>query len=423
MEILGKRSRLRMGAAALVLICLSGCTTPAAAGGVATSSASRVPASLADATATAQAADRLGFDLYALLKNDQDNVVLSPTSIATTLSMAADGARGETASEMQSVMHMSAALATGNGMNSLDQTLGDLGREVTFHSVNAPFAQAGLELDQAYVDRLASAYGAGLHLEDFAGQPQVACKDVNAWISQETQNRIPRMLDQVEASTRLMLVNATYLKATWFFPFSTQDTHLAPFHLRDGSVEQVQTMWQGETFGYAEGAGWQAVELPYTSERLAMTIVVPADLEAFESSFDYQAFDSIVKAISPRPVDISLPRFGAKTALDLASTLQSLGMRLAMDPVAADFSGITPARGLFLKNVFHDAVIQVNEVGTEAGAATVGVFAVATAAPAVQVKVDRPFFFAVRDTRTGAILFTGRILDPNEGAPAAPQTP
>lgn len=415
----------RAGALLLAAGILWGCARPAAAIGLATSSASRAAGSPEDASAAAASLDAFGFDLYRRVSSTGGNLVFSPASIAIALSMANAGARGETATQMESVLHSGAGAASGNGMNSLDQALAALSgsfpdgagkpMEVKLHIANAPFAQGGMKIQQAYLDILASRYGAGLRLVDYNGDAAGACKLIDDWVSDQTEKRIPKLLDSLDPATRLVLVNAIYLKAPWQTPFLDEATADASFTRPDGTTVSVPTMNASLETRYASGSGWQAVELPYVGGSLAMTIVVPNDMTAFERSLDAARFDTIAGALSPAMVNLSLPRFKTETSRDLAPVLADMGMPLAMNPDRADFSGITSDEALYVSRVVHQANISLDEKGTEASAATAVIMASATAVPGeiVTLHVDRPFLFALRDTKTGAILFLGRIVDPS----------
>ena len=168
---------------------------------------------------------------------------------------------------------------------------------------------------------------------------------------------------------------------------------------------------------YASGVDWQAVELPYAGGSLAMTIVVPQNLAAFEKTLSSTRFAEIADALEQTYISVSLPRFKVETKSELSAALVKMGMPLAFDPDKADFSGITKQEPLYIGEVVHQANISVDEKGTEASAATaVVVMAGASAGPQQEpkvVRVDRPFIFAVRDTKTGAILFLGRVVDPS----------
>ena len=405
---------------------VSGCAGQATAMAEATSQATRAAGSPNDATQAAAAIDTFGFDFYKSDLTSGGNAVVSPTSIVLALSMAQAGARGETAAQLDAVLHGAAGSGGGNGINSLDQLLAGFSgafrdangteQQLTLRIANAPFAQHGLQLQEPFLDTLSSKYGAGLRLVDFQADPTGACKLIDGWVSDQTEGRIPKLLDSLDPATRLVLVNAIYLKAPWQTPFDANGTKNAPFTRSDGTQVSVPTMSLNLSEGrYASGSGWQAVELPYAGGSLVMTIVVPDDLATFERGLDAARFAQITAALQPTYVDLTLPRFKIETKSELSSVLAGMGMPLAFDPDRADFSGITTQEQLYISRVVHQANIAVDEKGTEASAAT-AVEITAGLAPSKQVilHVDRPFIFCVRDTNTGAILFLGRVVDPSK---------
>ena len=421
-----RRPTLRLTGALLFLGSLVwGCVGQTAGVALATSQATRAAGSAADAAQAAAAIAAFGFDYYRAALTSGGNAVVSPASIVLALSMAQAGARGETASQMDAVLHSAADAGSGNGINSLDQSLtglsgtfkdrGNGDRQVTLRIANAPFAQRDLKLEQPYLDALASRFGAGLRLVDFKGDPAGSCSEINSWVSNQTEGRITKMLDSLDPLTRLVLVNAIYLKAPWLEPFDESGTKDAPFTRTDATQVSVPTMsvYLNEA-RYASGTGWQAVELPYVNPALAMTIIVPDDLAAFERGLSGKSFAKIAAALENADVNLTLPRFKIETKSDLSATLAKVGMPLAFDPGSADFSGITTQEKLYIAKVIHQADISVDEKGTEASAATAVVMA-AGAMPGgpVTMHVDRPFIFALRDTNTGAILFLGRVVDPS----------
>ena len=414
-----------LGALVLVGAIASGCAGQTAAMAEATSQATRAAVSSDSATQAAAAIDAFGFDFYKSSLASGGNAVVSPTSIVLALSMAQAGARGETASQMDVVLHSAASTGGGNGINSLDQALAGLSgtfkdangtaHELTLRIANAPFAQRGLQLQGPFLDTLASRYGAGLRLVDFGNDPAGACNLIDSWVSAQTEGRIPKLLDSLDTLTRLVLVNAIYLKAPWQMPFDATSTNPEPFSRPDGSHVSVPTMSLNLPEGsYAAGTGWQAVELPYAGGSLVMTIVVPDDLATFEGGLDAASFAQMTAALQPTDVALTLPRFKIETKSDLSSVLAQMGMPLAFDPSRADFSGITTQEQLYISRVVHQANIAVDEKGTEATAATaVQIEAGVASQQQVTLHVDRPFLFAVRDTNTGAILFLGRVVDPS----------
>ena len=402
-----------------------GCTGQAAAMPVASSQATRAAGSAQGAGQAAAAINAFGIDYYVQALTKSGNAVASPASIVLALSMAQEGAVGDTAAQIDKVLHGASGTDSGNGINSLDRALSALSgtysnsrgdeEPLTLRIANAPFAQSNYAFRQAYLDVLASRHGAAVRLVDFKADAEGARRQINAWVADRTDNRIPALLDSLDDSTRLVLVNAIYLKASWLTPFEESATQDAPFVRTDGSKVNVPTMSTLlESGRYAAGTGWQAVELPYAGPSLAMTVIVPDDLAAFEKTFDAASFAAITAALAPSSVDLTLPRFKIESKTDLATELSAMGMPLAFDRARADFSGITTEEPLYISKGIHQANISVDEKGTEGAAATAVVMLAGSApiAKVATVHVDRPFIFAVRDTATGAILFLGRVVDP-----------
>jgi serpin B len=434
---------------------------------VATSVVARAPAKAADAKAVSSSVTAFGLDLYremlaepALGLGDK-NVVFSPTSIALALGMARAGARNETASQMDAVLNTSGWDALGAGLNALDQALASRNgtytddesksHELALRIANASFAQRGWSIESAYLDAIASAFGSGLKLVDYAADPEAARKTINAWVSQQTAKRIPQLLlpPNVSPSTRLYLVNAIYLKANWVDEFPKEGTAPRSFARLGGSTVKVPTMELagGQEVPYLRGEGWQATELRYQgpnrTEPLAMTLIMPNDLSSFESKVSAEQLAQIGLDLTkerkrlneavvyaggeedcgtyPYSLDLLMPRFKIDTRAALGEALKTLGMSLAFDDNRADFSGIhVPASGsdaIVIKNVIHQANIDVDEKGTEAAAATAigmdtGGCTGPSPAKSITLRLDRPFTFALRDIETGAVLFMGRVVDP-----------
>ena len=390
------------------------------------SDVARASVSPGDATAAGTSIDAFGLDLYRAIAKSGTNIVISPASIGIALAMARAGARGDTATQMDAVMRSLGTDQGAAGINALAQALSSRSgtfkdmmggsHDLTLRIANAPYVQQGLNLQPGFLDALASRFGAGIRLVDYKKDPEAARQLINGWVSDQTEKRIPQLLAQgtVDDLTRLMLVNAIYLKAPWATPFNVAATATKPFIRADGSTVSVPTMATGGELAYAKGSGWQAVELPYLGQSLAMTLILPDDMSAFTTGLDSGLFGQIVSGLSTAEVDLSLPRFSIETATDLAQTLGAMGMPIPFDPNRADFSGISTDEPLYISHVIHQANISVDEKGTEAAAATaVGISAGAAPLQQVVLKLDHPFLFALRDVQTGAILFLGQVADPS----------
>ena len=411
-----------------VVFALAACAPAASLGGdvgLARAEVPRASADPGDALDAGAALDAFGLDLYRAVAAGQTNVVFSPASITLALAMARAGARGQTAAEMDAVMHAVASDENAGWLNALDQALAarsgtfkdESGKDlpVTLRIANAPFAQQGMPLEKAYLEALAARFGAGMRLVDYRTQTEKARTLINAWVDAQTEHRIPELLvpGVLTPLTRLALVNAIYLKAPWQTPFSADATKADTFTRADGSAVQVPFMATTASLRYASGDGWRAVEIPYIGGSLAMTVILPDNLAGFEQTLTADTFAAITGALAETQVALAFPKFGIETKAELAPILAALGMPSAFDD-RADFSGITAAEKLLISNVIHQANIDVDEKGTEAAAATAVVMR-ATAMPAepVAFRADRPFLFALRDVPTGAVLFLGRVGDPS----------
>ncbi len=396
--------------------------------GLLISDVARETADPAGAATAASAINAFGLDLYHALPDEQrdKNVVISPASIAIALSMAQLGAKGPTADQMDAVLHGLVAAGEVGPIDALDQAL--TSRTGTFqdsqggeHAVvlkiaNAPFGQRGLAINPVYLEALARGFGAGLRVVDYRADPEEARALINGWVADQTEQRIKQLLVRGDITdfTRLVLVNAIYLKAAWLTAFDADATKPATFTLGAGKQIQVPTMSSVGSLRYAAGSGWQAVELPYIGNQLAMTIVVPDDLAAFSASLSPERFGAVVSALESRPVSLTMPKFSFATRQDLVTVLKELGMPLAFTG-DADFSGITTAEPISITAVIHEANIDVDEKGTEAAAATALVMGDISGpgGEPVVVHVDKPFLFAIRDLQTGAVVFLGQVLDPS----------
>lgn len=375
-------------------------------------------ASPADTAELADANARFAGQVLALLARTRPTLALSPFSISEALSMTYAGARGTTAKQVATALDFRLPLPRlAAAFNAQTQSLAKANRPgATLEIANGLFGQTGQSFRQSFLAILARDYGAGMHAVDFSNPAAIA--QINGWVSDHTAGNIPRLLSpgDLDALTRLVLVDAVYLDAEWLTPFQPQDTHPDTFYASGGAI-QVPTMHRNGTFPYRSGGGYQALELPYQGGRLALDILLPnkGHLPALLAQIAASGPLRLLDGLAPQYVGVALPKFQLRTQFDLSGPLSSLGMPLAFEPGRADLSGIAGAPGyLYIQHVIHEAYIDVDEAGTKAAAAT-GVVIGATAIeapPRIQFIADRPFVFVLRDTRTGAILFAGVTSDP-----------
>jgi len=368
------------------------------------------------------------FDLYRLLaeQRGEGNLFYSPYSISLALAMTYAGARGETETQMADALAFTLPQEQLHpAFNALDQALVSRGEGAEgkdeegfrLNIANAIWGQRDYAFLDAFLDVLAENYGAGLRVLDFANAPEESRVTINEWVSEETEGKIENLIPQgaIDPLTRLVLTNAIYFNAAWANPFEAEATKDGPFTLLDGSEVTVPMMRQTESFGYAEGEGYQAVELPYDGGEMSMVLLLPEreGFEAFEDSLDGERVQAIVEALEYRQVAVTMPTFEFDSRFGLNQVLAAMGMPAAFSG-QADFSGMTDDKDLFISDVVHKAFVSVDEEGTEAAAATAVVMKLsAMPEEPMEVALDHPFLFLIRDIETGTILFVGRVLDPS----------
>jgi serpin B len=383
--------------------------------------------SLGDQTLLVEGNSAFAFELYQALKGQEGNLFYSPYSISLALAMTYAGARGETAQQMadalqfileQERLHpafnwLDAELAQrGEGAQGKD------GEGFRLNIVNAIWGQKNYEFLTEFLDVLAENYGAGLRILDFIAEAEKSRVTINDWVSDQTEGRIEDLIPEgvINEWTRLVLTNAIYFNAAWAYPFDEDMTADGTFYLLDGGQVTVPMMKQTESFGYTDGGGYQAIELLYDGGELSMVILLPeaGQFEAFEEGLGAQQVTNIVSRLQLTEVALTMPRFEFDSEFGLKETLAGMGMPIAFSPDDADFSGMTGNRELVISDVVHKAFVAVDEAGTEAAAATAVIMTnTAVPPPPVEVTIDRPFIFLIRDIETGAILFVGRVLNPS----------
>ncbi|MGI2336731.1 MAG: serpin family protein [Dehalogenimonas sp.] len=366
--------------------------------------------------------------LYKLLKQDDGSFFYSPYSISVALAMTYAGANGETEQQMANALRFNLKQTELHAaLNALDAAINSRGQGAkgkddqlfSLKVVNAIWGQNDFPFLSSYLDLLAENYGTGLRTLDFAADPETARKTINDWVAKETEKRIQDLLPSgsIKDITRLVLTNAIYFNGGWLKPFEESATSDGTFNLTDGRQVTVSMMHQNESLGYSSDEGYQAVELKYDGGELSMVIILPeaGGFESFENALDGGTLKKIIEDLKSTSVNLSMPKFEFESAFSLKSTLSALGMPVAFTD-GADFSGIAGQQNLLISDVVHKSFVSVDESGTEAAAAT-GVIMDLTSAPGgepVTMTIDRPFIFLIQDIATGAVLFTGRVMNPLE---------
>ena len=366
-------------------------------------------------TAAVAAMNEFAVDLYRTVVADRGgNTIVGPYSATFALSMIYAGARGQTAAEIAQVLHADGIEPANwhEGINAYDLTLDarTAGSPTEWNAANKVWTRPGLVLRNEYLDALAGAYGSPLAEVDFSTPPGAARELINGWISDETSGLIPELFPDpsFDSNTSMVLVNAVAMDAPWEFPFDPAATRSGPFTLSDGTGVSVPMMHYDEYLPSLWSEELQAVELPYGGGALSMVVIAPTDLAAFEAVLTTESLAAVIDQIRSGGIHLSMPKWAARTHVQMNNTLQALGMPTAFS-ADADFSGMIDGGGLQLATVEHEAMIEVDEQGTRAAAATGGEMAMSHGPT---IEINRPFLYVIRDQGAGTILFIGRVADP-----------
>lgn len=396
-----------------------------------TAASTETPESPGSSDKVVAAGNDFGFRLlYTLIAaGDEDNIIVSPLSVSIALAMVLNGAGGSTREAMARTLGI-ASLDEGQ-VNSANHQLLDTLRKadpaVQLKIANALWVKTGFALSTSFVDQTRDYYDASAQSLDFYGDPAAAVKTINAWADRNTLGKIPTIVDRLSRQTHLVLTDAVYFKGRWSRPFDQKATQSRPFYLRDGASVMTPMMTQKGEYPYLETPDFQAIRLTYGGGRFAMYIFLPREspgaskhgsaISRFLKSLDQAHWNDWTSRMRGGSEGlIVLPRFELRYSKGLKDTLTSMGMGVAFDPQRADLSRI-PAEPikLWIDFVQHKTYLKVDEEGTEAAAVTaVGVVASAVVAKPkpFEMIVDHPFFCAITERDSRAMLFAGVITNP-----------
>ncbi|OPG97236.1 hypothetical protein B2I21_15265 [Chryseobacterium mucoviscidosis] len=354
-------------------------------------------------------------------KGDGNNLLISPYSISAAIGMAYNGSVGETRQEMAEVMGWSGLEMerVNASQAALQQLLTHPGNGIEIGIANSMWMKDGIPVEETYKTTIQQTYEA--ELRTLNGQPTQAKEEINQWVQQHTEGMIPNLMQEPPEKEALMiLVNAIAFDGNWMDEFDPEYTTDDEFKLANGKALSVPMMHQKKQFQYSENKDWQAVRLPYGEGQMHLLVVLPREGRTLDQ-VQQQLLDApkrLDAGSEYRLVELSLPRFRAEYGVNLRETLQQMGMEMAFDPYAANFTGmISPGPNLqaYIGQIQHHAVMEVNEQGTVAAASTMVGMAAGSAPPTdpVKMNMNRPFMVAVVDEATDAWVFAGSIYNPD----------
>lgn len=377
----------------------------------------------APTAAVAVAGNDFGFRLLRTLNANgtATNVIVSPLSVSQALTMTYNGARGSTKTAMARTLGIGAIdVSPLNASNrQLLEALRKADPNARLEIANALWLREGLAINPEFVALNKNYYGADVRSLDFAGDPLRATEIINAWVSRNTQGKIPSIVDGLEPDTALVLTDAVYFKSGWSEVFDPQESKPRAFFGPDGKSASTPMMEQDGFYSYLENNDFQGIRLPYGNGQLAMYVFLPRaknGLGNLLKSLNESHWTEWTKKFASSSGTIVLPKFELRYGEKLNAALKAMGMSAAFNAVKADFSGITPSQ-VYISDVEHKTYVKVDEKGTEAAASTAVVArfmsAIVGNGKPFSMIVDHPFVFAIAERGTGAILFVGTVVDPN----------
>lgn len=368
-------------------------------------------------SAVVNANNQFAFELYSELKNTETrNIFFSPYSISTSLTMTYEGARGQTADEMQSVLHIPEDPNIRRpGFAKIINQINKEDKSYQLNTANALWAHEDYKFLDEYFNTIQNYYTGKVTNLNFVKETEKSRVTINNWVEEQTNNKIKNLIPSgvLNVMTRLVLTNAIYFKGTWLIKFNKKDTKKRNFMITpDFPVEVPMMTLSGEKakFNYAETEDVQLLELPYEGKKISMLIILPTQ---YLNSIELNAQNLAIwkNRMYEREVMVLLPKFKFETKYMMKETLEKMGMPTAFS-MAADFSGMDGTKMLYIQQAIHQAFVEVNEEGTEAAAATAIVVGLKSSGPTV-FNANHPFIFIIQERETGNILFMGRVIDPS----------
>ena len=365
--------------------------------------------------------NQFGLELFgriADLAEPVENIFLSPFSISQALAMTCNGADGETRRQMEAVLRKQnlSSQDLNETYHTLVKALGSHDPKVKLQIANALFYDQNLAVKSDFIQTNQHYYDAAIQKLDFGAQQQTL-NTVNSWVKNKTNQKIDKILDQVNAEDAMYLINAIYFNGNWTYQFDKNATTDRPFHLEDGTTIQVPTMTTEAPFRYFGNSALEIIELPYGNKKFSMLIALPSvetGTKLLKNQLTAENLQQWMAGMTEVKKKVFLPKFEFSWEKTLNDDLIAMGMPDAFDEGKANFSGINEELRLFISEVKHKSYIKVDEEGTEAAAVTSVTVGVTSVGPDLSFRADRPFFFLIREKDTNAILFIGRMSNPLE---------
>lgn len=366
-----------------------------------------------------QSSGTFGFELFRHINNSekQDNIFISPLSVSMALGMTYNGAANQTADAMKNTLglHNLSQQHINESYKSLLELLSGLDPQVQFQIANSIWYRLGFDVELPFINTNKKYFDAQIAALDF--NLTSSLNTINAWVDNNTNGKIPEIIESIDPMTVMFLINAIYFNGTWSYEFDKKNTGERPFYVSDGNSKQAPTMVQSNDFFYMQNSDLEIIDLPYGNGAFRMTVLLPSQQSSTANliqDLNSQKWNSWLGNLQKSKGTIYLPKFKLEYEKVLNQVLSTMGMGVAFSP-QADFTNMNKNGGLYISQVRHKSFVGVYEEGTEAAAVTVVEIRLTSTGgedPGFTMRVDRPFVFVLREQHTGTILFMGKIMDP-----------
>ena len=372
-----------------------------------------------------QTSNDFAFDIFKeVVSNEEndDNLMISPLSISLALAMAYNGADHETKKDFEKVLHLNGLSVEeiNQSYQNLINALLSVDPKVIMEIANSIWYRDTFSVEDNFLSVNKTYYDAEVSGLNFTDPASVDI--INQWVSDKTHEKIEKIVDQINPLDMMFLINAIYFKGTWKYEFDENDTHEAPFYDEKGNfLNNVQMMMIEGDFNYTSNDFSHAIELPYGQGNYSIIVMLPqsgVSIDSLVNNMNDDNWKIWMEGFYNRPdFDVFLPKFKFEFKKELKEVLAQLGMEIAFDPNGgADFSKINPSVYLYISSVKHKTFIEVNEKGTEAAAVTSVTVGTNSIGPSNEFRADHPFVFVIREKTTGAIMFMGKVGEPETGS-------
>ena len=368
-----------------------------------------------------QSSNEFGIELFTrVTESENKNLMLSPLSASTALTMLLNGCGGDTYSQLQGTLKYPEEMSISEINEAYKSLVGQLLKvdpKVQLALANAIFYRNGFDVKQPFLATMSDDYKANVKALDFTAPSAIGT--INKWASDNTKGKIPEVLNEISEDAVMFIMNALYFNGDWSYQFDKSMTQELPFHPDGGTTVNVPTMMGEVGSKLAGGNGFRAIEMPYGQTNFTMVVIVPDEsLNALYPSFTHEVWDKLCSDLDERQefgkTNVTIPKFKFSYEKFLNDQLKSMGMIDAFSSTDADLSGISDSQ-LFVSFVKQNTFVEVDEKGTEAAAVTtIGINLTSAGPHSSQFNIDKSFIFAIRERTTNTLLFIGQVINPQE---------